>query len=151
MRFEDFVFPVEMSQFLPHRAPMLMVDFVTSLSHETIETTFEIKSDNIFLEGHFFNETGVIENAAQTCSGIVGWPHFEHNMDKEDYRIEGFISKIQKVDIYELPPVNAVIKTKGVLKSMYPLGDIYNCKMDCITSYEGKVIAHSIFTLIIKP
>lgn len=143
--------PVKISQFLPHREPMLMVDYVVGLDNESIETNFKIEKENIFIEDGLFNETGVIENAAQTCSGIVGWSHFEDNTYDESYRVEGFISSIQRVEIMSLPPVGSVIQTKGELLSMHKLGDIYHCKMDCKTFLNDEEIAHSIFTLIIRP
>src|SRR5690554_5799776 len=143
--------PINVSRFLPHRKPMLMVELVVGLTDSSIETSFDIKEDNIFLENGFFNETGVIENAEQTCSGIVGWSHFEKNSHDENYRVEGFISKIDKVEIYKLPPTNTSIQTKGELLSMHQIGDVYNCKMNCRTFLGDEEIAHSLFTLIIKP
>lgn len=143
--------PINIRQFLPHRKPMLMVDYVTHIDDKSITTNFVIDSDNLFLEDGVFNETGVIENAAQTCSGIVGWPHFELNSQKKDYRVDGFISKIERVEIFKLPPVNAKITTKGQLITMHPLGKMYNCKMKCSTFLNEKEIAHCNFTLIIQP
>ncbi|MCO5269009.1 MAG: ABC transporter permease [Brumimicrobium sp.] len=144
-------YPINMQRFLPHRKPMLMVDFVTYITKEIIHTNFKIDADNVFIENGCFNETGVIENAAQTCSGIVGWPHFEKQNYDENYRVEGFISKIQKAEIFSLPPVGAIIETKGELVTMHPVENLYNCKMDCSTYCNGEKIAHCMFTLIIIP
>ena len=151
MQSVNLEFPINIKRFLPHRKPMLMVDLIVSLDDSSIETSFEIKEDNIFLENGFFIEIGVIENAAQTCSGIVGWSHFEQNRHDESYKVEGFISKIDKVEIYKLPPTNTSIKTKGELLSMHQIGEMYNCKMNCRTFLGDEAIAHSLFTLIIKP
>jgi|SRR5690554_3319052 len=146
-----FDLPISIRQFLPHREPMLMVDDVLELDNEHITTNFKISSDNIFVENGIFREVGIIENAAQTCSGIVGWPHFEENKSKEDYSIIGYISRVKSVDIFTLPPVDAVLITKGKLLSMHEIGGIYNCDMSCNTELDGKIIAISKFGLIIRP
>lgn len=130
---------------------MLMVDIVTAIDDKSITTNFVIKDDNLFLENGCFNATGVIENAAQTCSGIVGWPHFESNKENKAYKVEGFISKIERVEILAFPPVNSTITTKGQLVSMHQIEDIYNCKMKCQTYLNNKEIAHCNFTLVIRP
>lgn len=144
-------FPVNIRQFLPHRKPMLMVDEVIQLDDRYIETNFWIEESNIFNENGLFNAIGVIENAAQTCSGIVGWPYFELNNNDKNYKIDGFIAKIQSAEIYQLPEIKSQIITKGELISMHPIEERYNCKMDCKTYFNHQLIAHSIFTLIIQP
>jgi predicted hotdog family 3-hydroxylacyl-ACP dehydratase len=143
-------FPMSIREFLPHRAPMLMVDDVIKMDESFIETTFKIKRCNIFLENNYLSETGIIENAAQTSSGIVGGPHFEANKEKSDYEVLGYISKIKSVKIFKLPPLGATLKTKGELLSIHPVGDVFNCNMKCHTYIGDERIAESDFNLIIK-
>lgn len=143
-------FPISIRQFLPHRDPMLMVDDVLYLDDNTIETNFEIKESNIFIEDDCLNEVGIIENAAQTCSGIIGWPQFEANKSNKDYEVLGYISKIKSVKIYQLPPVNSILKTKGELISMHAVGDMYNCDLKCFTYNDDQKIADCFLNLIIK-
>ena len=142
-------FPVSIRQFLPHRSPMLMVDDVLFLDEYTIETDFKIKEDNIFIEDGCLNEVGIIENAAQTCSGIIGWPQFEANKSNKDYKVLGYISKIKNVEIHQLPPVNSILNTKGELISKHIVGDIYNCDLKCFTYYNQQKIADCFLNLII--
>lgn len=143
-------FPVSIRQFLPHRDPMLMVDDVLYLDDSKIETDFVIKHSNIFVENGCLNEMGVIENAAQTCSGIIGWKQLEvYNSDK-NYQVLGYISKIKSVKIHQLPTVNSILKTKGELVSMHAIGEVYNCDLKC-TSYIGKEkVADCSLNLIMK-
>src|SRR5690554_2198792 len=142
--------PMSIREFLPHREPMLMVDDIIKLGDSYIETTFDIKSCNIFLENNFLSETGIIENAAQTSSGIVGGPHFESNKDNKDYKVIGYISRIKSVKIFKLPPVNTLLNTKGEMLSIHPVDEIYNCNMKCETYNNKEKIAESYFNLIIK-
>lgn len=142
---------VEIRNYLPHREPMLMVDGVWELEEKHILTFFKIKENNIFLEDGKLSEIGVIENAAQTASGIVGWPHFEANKNNKEYTVAGYISQIRTTEIYTLPPVNAIIVTQGKLISLHQVGDIYNCRMECVTYIEEELIAECNFNLIIQP
>ena len=65
---------------------MLMVDLILEMDDEKVETVFEIKTDNIFLENDFFTESGLVENMAQTCSSVVAKDYFidENYNDKEE-------------------------------------------------------------------
>ncbi|PHR44608.1 MAG: ABC transporter permease [Fluviicola sp.] len=142
-------FPIDIRRFLPHRKPMLMVDEITCLNDEEITTTLEILEDNIFLENGALSEIGIIENAAQTSSGIIGRPYFDQNEGDENYSIQGYISKIKSVEIFNLPLLNKTLTTHGRLISSHPVGDIFNCDMICETYCDDVKIAESSFNLII--
>src|SRR5690554_3312137 len=143
-------FPISIRRFLPHREPMLMVDDVLHLDDNFITTNFEIKEENIFVENGSLSEVGIIENAAQTCSGIVGKPYFDANKENENYKVLGYISRIKSAQIYALPKVNTELITKGELVSLHPVGEIYSCEMKCLTYNEEELIAESNFSLIIQ-
>jgi predicted hotdog family 3-hydroxylacyl-ACP dehydratase len=142
--------PMSIRKFLPHREPMLMVDDILAMDDSFIETNFKIKSCNIFLEDNYLSEIGIIENAAQTSSGIVGRPYFEDNKSNKDFKIMGYISKIKSVKIFKLPPVDALLITRGELISNHHIGDVFNCNMKCNTYIGDEKIAESYFNLIIK-
>ena len=57
---------INIHQFLPHRNPMLMADYILELTKEKVVTSFEILEDNIFVHNNEFVEAGLIENLAQT-------------------------------------------------------------------------------------
>jgi hypothetical protein len=130
---------------------MLMVDYVIHLDEQSIETTFDIAKDTLFVDHGMLSEVGVIENAAQTCSGIVAWPHFESNKTAENYQIQGFISKIDRVDLFRLPKIGETLITKGKLLSMHAIGESLNCKMTCLSYCSEDKIAQCNFTLILQP
>jgi predicted hotdog family 3-hydroxylacyl-ACP dehydratase len=143
-------FPIDIKKFLPHRKPMLMVDEITHLNDEEITTTLIILEDNIFLENGTFSEIGIIENAAQTSSGIIGRPYFDQNVGNESYAIQGYISKIKSVQIFNLPSLNKTLTTHGRLISSHPVADFFNCDMICETYCDDVKIADSSFNLIIQ-
>lgn len=121
----------DISSYLPHQKPMLMVDFIDEISENEVITKFTISSDNIFVVDGFFQECGLIENAAQTCSSIVGQNYFfDENLNKnQNVEVIGFISAIKKIEIFQLPQINTQIITKAQLESRFEGDDYSICSM----------------------
>ena len=126
---------VGIKDYLPHRPPMLMVDDITEINQKEVTTSFKIEKENIFLKNDTFVESGLIENAAQTCSAIVAQPLFLDNkvFFKKDLKLSGVISAIKNLKVHSLPQVNSVIQTKAVLGSRYDTDDFAICTMVCST------------------
>ena len=142
---------IDIKNFLPHREPFLMVDKVLELSEESVVTSFKIKSDCILLENDFFNEVGLIENAAQTCSSIVGKSYFDDNdIEGEGTKLIGFISAIKKVSIIDVPKKEDTIITTASLKSRFD-SDAYSIStLVCVTYLADKEIASCEMNLFIQ-
>lgn len=130
---------------------MLMVDGMYNVLAESVETSFEIKSDCIFVSDGKLTETGLIENAAQTCSGIVGKSFFDED-DTEGVSNEliGFISAIKSVQIYELPSLNQTIITKANLVSRFDSDSYSICAIKCVIKSGAVLLAESEMNLLIK-
>ncbi|WP_281321862.1 ABC transporter permease [Flavobacterium aestivum] len=143
---------VDIKKYLPHRAPMLMVDMILEMDDEKVETIFEIKPDNIFIENGFFIESGLIENMAQTCSSVVAKDYFidEDKNDKTGVNVVGFISGIKTLKVHSLPQVGTVIYTKAVLLSKFITDSYSLCTMKCQTFREDEVLLEGEITLFIQ-
>ena len=143
---------IEIQHYLPHRKPMLMVDWILEISNEEVKTVFEIKEDNIFVEDNVFAEVGLIENAAQTCSSIVGQSFFLEGdyQERNDVEVIGFISGIKKVLVLELPQVGSSIHTNAVLSSRFDTDDYIVCTMICNTFCNEKNIFEAEINLFIQ-
>jgi len=143
---------INIKNYLPHRAPMLMVDFILTIDDEKVETVFEIKEDNIFIENNTFVESGLIENAAQTCSSIVAKDYFvdENNQDKEDVDVVGFISAIKTLKIHKLPKTGSTIITKATLVSKFITDHYSLCTMNCQTFHEEELLLEGEINLFIQ-
>ena len=131
---------IDIKKYLPHRSPMLMVDMILFMDEEKVETIFEIKKGNIFIQNNTFTEVGLIENAAQTCSSIVAKDYFvdANNKDKEHVDVVGFISAIKSLKIHALPKAGVTITTMATLVSKF-VGDDYTlCTMNC-ESFHGEL------------
>jgi predicted hotdog family 3-hydroxylacyl-ACP dehydratase len=144
--------PVDIKKYLPHRAPMLMVDMILEMDDEKVETVFEIKEGNIFLENDFFTESGLIENMAQTCSSVVAKNYFidENYNDREDVNVVGFISGIKTLRIHNLPQVGTTIYTKALLVSQFITDSYSLCTMKCQTFRADEIILEGEITLFIQ-
>lgn len=143
---------IDIKNYLPHRKPMLMVDMILIMDDEKVETIFEIKADNIFIQNNTFIEAGLIENAAQTCSSIVAKDYFvdENNQDKSGVDVVGFISAIKTLKIHKLPEVGNTIKTISTLVSKFVTDDYSLCTMSCKTFNNEELLLEGEINLFIQ-
>jgi len=143
---------VDIQNYLPHRAPMLMVDLILDIDANFVETIFLIKEDNIFVENNVFIEAGLIENTAQTCSAIVGKKYFfdEDGTENENVNVIGFISALKNVKIHALPKVGDTIITKADLVSKFAGDDYTLCTMNCKSSVEDQLLLECEINLFIQ-
>jgi len=143
---------IDIKHYLPHRAPMLMVDLILELNNQEVKTVFEIKPENLFVENGLFAEVGLIENAAQTCSAIVGQSFFldENQEVKEDIEVIGFISGIKKVKVLALPQVGTTINTDAILNSRFDTDDYSICTMLCTTFCNEELLFEAEINLFIQ-
>lgn len=143
---------VDIQNYLPHRTPMLMVDLILNIDSNSVETVFLIKKDNIFIDNGVFNEAGLIENTAQTCSSIVGKKYFfdDNGIENENVNVIGFISALKNVKIHLLPKVGDTIITKAVLVSKFTTDDYTLCTMNCKSLLGEKILLECEINLFIK-
>lgn len=143
---------IDIKNYLPHRSPMLMVDMILIMDEQKVETVFEIKPTNIFIQNKLFTEAGLIENAAQTCSSIVAKDFFidENFQDKPDVDVVGFISAIKTLKIHKLPKVGDTIKTISILVSKFVTEDYSLCTMNCQTLCNEELLLEGEINLFIK-
>lgn len=140
--------PIEIRNFLPHREPMLMVDLITYIDDESVETTFFVPEDCIFADNGYFSESGLIENAAQTCSSIVAQTYFTE--EKTDIKLVGFIGAIKKLSVKALPLVNQTLISKARLISKMDTEDFVLCLIQCTIFAEEKVLLETEMNLFIR-
>lgn len=143
---------INIRQFLPHREPMLMVDKLMHINEQEVSTVFEIKKDGVFVQNGFLNEFGLIENAAQTCAGIVAKSFFfdDENQAKENVKVIGFISGIKTLDVYGFPPVGSTITCKSKLESQFNSTEYIICTMKCSTFQGDKLLFEAVINLFIQ-
>lgn len=143
---------IDIKNYLPHRAPFLMVDMIHKMDETTVETVFKINTGNIFIDNGFFSAAGLIENAAQTCSAIVARGYFvdKNNLDKETAAVIGFISAIKKLQVFSLPETGKTITTIATLVSSFITDDYSLCTMNCKTFDGEKLLLEGEINLFIQ-
>ena len=135
---------INIHNFLPHRKPMLMTDYILELTQEKVITSFEIRPDNIFVINDEFLEAGLIENVAQTCSSILGQRCFQN--PEVETKVIGFITNIKKIEIFALPKVGDNIISKASLISQYE----NICNIFCETFSNEKLLIRAEINLFIQ-
>ncbi|WP_294314728.1 ABC transporter permease [uncultured Chryseobacterium sp.] len=135
---------INIHNFLPHREPMLMTDYILELTKEKVITSFTIKEDNIFVNKGVFVEAGLIENSAQTCSSILGQSFFEN--PEADTKVIGFITNIKKIEIFSLPKAGSTIISKASLISQFE----NICHIFCETFLEDELLIRCEINLFIQ-
>ncbi|MCU7614792.1 ABC transporter permease [Chryseobacterium sp. GMJ5] len=139
---EDHI--INIHNFLPHREPMLMADYILELTKEKVVTSFEILKDNVFVHNNKFAEAGLIENLAQTCSSILGQSFFEN--PEADTKVIGFITNIKKIEVFSLPVVGDKIISKASLISQYE----NICHIFCETFNKDELLIRGEINLFIQ-
>ena len=131
MNFKD----IDITKFLPHREPFLMVDNVLSIDDEHVSTSFTINENCIFCDNGVLNEAGMTENAAQTCSSIVGKSYFDDDdIHGEGTKLIGFISAIKSLKINFCPKIGTTLKTYAKIISKLETEHYKMCSIKCTIS-----------------
>lgn len=130
---------------------MLMVDNLLNIDEENVTTTFLITSNGVFTAKNKLSENGLIENAAQTCSSIVGRGYFdEEDTEGETTKLIGFISAIKSVNIVSLPSVGDEIITSARLVSRFDADAYSICTMECKIECNNMILADCVMNLFIQ-
>lgn len=130
------------TDYIPHRAPFVMVDNLASATRERFESDFTVTNDNVLVQDGFFQETGLIEHIAQTCAASFGYLDREEGGEPKI----GFIGAVSKVLVTELPPVGATIRT--VVTPLHQLGNIYLVKGESFL--DGRILLGCELKIVVR-
>lgn len=134
------------TEYIPQRAPIVMVDTIEYCEGNKTITTFKVQPDNIFVKNGFLQEPGIIENIAQTAAAKAGYEVKKLGAEP----LVGFIGAVKDLLIHDLAPVGSTIETTVTLK-MEVMGvtliegkstcngkDIASCEMKIILQKPGQ-------------
>jgi len=128
-----------------------MVTRIIAIDKETVTTEYQVTKDCIFVRNDTLTESGIIENAAQACSSIVGQSYFaEDDLEGEGNTVIGFISGIKTAHIHFLPRIDDIITTQAHLISRYDSDNFSLCTMGCQTWAGGKMLAECTLNFMIQ-
>lgn len=116
------------TEYIPQRAPIVMIDILEACDGATTITRFEVRSDNIFVQNGVLKEPGIIENIAQTAAAKAGYEVKQLGSEP----LVGFIGAIKDLVINDLPKVGSMLETTVTVK-MEVMG---------VTLIEGKSVCN---------
>ena len=114
-------------QFIPQRAPMVMVEKLHKAEAGQTIGSFRIDKNNIFCSDGFLQEPGLIENIAQTAAVGVGFEYRNENKDVPT----GYIGAVQKLTIHKLPEMGKTIFTEVNVEHKVFNTTLINGKITC--------------------
>ena len=91
---------IPMLELLPQRPPFVMIDQLLHFDEVVTTTRFEVRADNLFMEGTVLKPCALVENIAQTCAARMGY--INQYILKENVKL-GFIGSVR--DLRVLRPV----------------------------------------------
>ncbi|WP_128331039.1 hypothetical protein [Apibacter sp. HY039] len=129
----------KIEEYIPHRAPIIMLDEILSIKGFEIKTSYQIKKDCIFVTEGKLQETGLIENMAQTS--FVFLKALFADINNTDFQDEektlGFISSIKKLSIMDLPEIGEKLITTTVVDLVFKSPELKIIDVKGF-SYKGK-------------
>ena len=100
-------------ELIPHRAPFVMITELMEVREQSATSSFRILEDNIFVKDGQFQESGLIENIAQTAAAMSGYKAKKSGSAAEI----GFLGGVKNLRIYYLPDVDTNLTTEVRLEN----------------------------------
>lgn len=98
----------KINELLPQKHPFVMIKEMLDYQENEITTRTKIDAENLFIEKGKFNESGLIENFAQSIALHTSYGYFLRN----EVAPVGYIGSVSNAIINRLPKVGEVIITK---------------------------------------
>jgi len=100
-------------ELIPQRAPFVMITELMDVREQSATSSFRILEDNIFVKDGQFQESGLIENIAQTAAAMSG---YKAKISGKAAEI-GFLGGVKNLRIYYLPDVDTNLATEVRLEN----------------------------------
>lgn len=139
---------LDIRKFLPHRAPMLMVDELVAIDESSASCRFHVDADCLFVKNGELSGAGLIEHAAQTSTAVVGQRFFPEG--KAGAPVLGFISAVKNIVIGGSPRAGRTIITRSTLVTHVPNGPMSLCVMDVRSTVDGVTVLSCSMNFVIE-
>jgi predicted hotdog family 3-hydroxylacyl-ACP dehydratase len=119
-------FPIDnIIPLIPQKPPFVMVGKLLFTDEEITRSSFVIETVNVLVKDGFFQESGLLENMAQTAA--LGAGYFAQKEDKPI--ASGYIAVVNNFEVSNLPKLNDELITETKIENR-----IFN-----VTVISGKV------------
>lgn len=102
-----------MTDYIPQRAPMVMIDAFYGINGQASESGLTVTPDNIFCHDGSLCDGGIIEHIAQSGAMHIG---YECRQAGRPVPL-GFIGSVNKLTIGRLPRVGETLRTRIVMET----------------------------------
>lgn len=110
--------------YIPQRPPFVFIDTIEDMNEKSARTCYAIPDTCPLLSDGILPLSGLMENAAQTCSVIAG------------NRI-AYLGAVKQMEVTRFPRVDEILCTDAVVKQ-----EMLNISLiECITRIHGEIIA----------
>ena len=126
----------EIFTIIPQQPPFTMIDTLNESNQEVVRTGFTIKEDNPLVKNGFLQESGLIENIAQSAAAGIG---YDCKVKNQPVPL-GFIGAVKRCTIYRLPCIGNKIHTEitvisNLLGASVVHGEVF-LKDECIAECD---------------
>ncbi len=134
--------PQVIAGIIPQKKPFVMVDALHAFDDSSLQSSFTIPDEHIFVENGEFQASGVVEHQAQSVALHTGFGYFLKNEEPP----VGYIGAIKFFEISTLPQVGEVLTTDiKILSEMMGV-----TLVQISTKLNGEVIASSEMKTVLK-
>jgi predicted hotdog family 3-hydroxylacyl-ACP dehydratase len=134
----------EIAEYLPQKAPMIMIDRIYQCGEKGVTTGLTLRSDNIFVKEGVFTEPGIVENIAQAAAAKGGYEIKKRGAET----MIGFIGALKDLKIYFHPPIGSELITEIAVKNEVFSVTLIEGRSTC----NGRVVAECEMKIVIaKP
>ena len=102
----------DITELIPQKAPFVMVDKLLDVKEDSARSSFKILKDNLFISDGKFQESGLIENIAQTAAAMNG---YNTTLSGKTAKT-GFLGAVKNLLVYKLPEVGSCLTTEVTLE-----------------------------------
>lgn len=121
----------EILKYIPQRAPIVMVSEILACDETSIRTRLIIDSSNIFVSNGYLQDSGVIENIAQSAAAMTGYQAITNNQEVK----RGFIGSVKRLTINQLP-----LQTNPIETEVKVVTQVFNATVIEGTVFQGNTI-----------
>lgn len=131
---------IDITDLMLHKKPMLLVDKILQATDKSVVTSFEIKSDNIFLnKKNVLSRTAQIEIMAQSLAALNA---FGSNKNNEPTK-KGFLVMLKNINFFNDAKCDDIVECNVDIVDFLAQTYIAKCKLvkqqDKTTLCEGEI------------
>ena len=104
----------DVKKYIPQDEPFVMISDLLSVSETEAVSVFYIDDKCIFVKDGFLDESGIVENIAQTAAAMSGYNQIKNGGEVK----KGFIGSVESLNICNLPVSNSSLETKVIIKNV---------------------------------